>query len=248
MQLKILNSNSDGNCYFMESDTGEILILDFGLSFTTIKQALNFDYSKVVGVLITHSHGDHYKGVKDGLKAGLKFFMSKETAEEIGVAHQGAKHHNVNIVWNKKTFELESFKIVPFELKHDVKCFGYLINHPESGNTVFITDTFYIPYKFPNLTNIIVEANYCQKIVDANLSKENKFIRDRVLQSHMEIQTTKQFLLANDLSNCNKIVLIHLSDRNSNAEQFQQIISDATQTPVFIAVPNLIVNLNKDPF
>lgn len=244
MQLKVLNSNSEGNCYFMTPENRKTLILDFGLSFPQIRKSLDFNLLDVEAVLITHSHGDHSKGVREGLKAGLRFYMSDETAEELGIAD----HHNVHICHAKKVFDVGEFQIMPFEVKHDVKCFGYLINHPESGNTVFVTDTYYIPYKFPNLTNIIVEANYCQTIADENLLRDKKFLRDRVLQSHMEIQTTKQFLLANDLSQVNKILLIHLSDRNSHAESFKQQVELVTQKATFVASPGLCLSLDINPF
>lgn len=244
MKLKVLNSNSQGNCYLMQAENGETLILDCGLSFGRIKKALDFNLKNVSGVLITHSHSDHSKGVKEGLKQGFPFFMSEETAIEIDFLW----HHNIKVCKPKQHFTVGSFQVMPFDVEHDVRCFGYLIAHEESGNTVFITDTYYVPYTFPSLTNIIVEANYCQKIVDEKLLQDKKFLRDRVIRSHMEIQTTKGFLLANDLSGVNKIILIHLSDSNSNAADFKAQVERVTQKSVFIAEPDSIYSINKNPF
>jgi len=54
-KIKSIASSSEGNCYLVSSGETSILI-EFGLSFRKIKQALNFDTSSVVGCLVTHDH------------------------------------------------------------------------------------------------------------------------------------------------------------------------------------------------
>lgn len=56
MRLTVLGSGSSGNCYLVECDN-EILILDCGISLKEVKKTLNFDLSKIVGCVISHSHG-----------------------------------------------------------------------------------------------------------------------------------------------------------------------------------------------
>ena len=60
MKLKVLSSNSSGNAYILE-DKDEILLIECGVSFKKIKEGINFDLNKVVGVLISHEHKDHSK-------------------------------------------------------------------------------------------------------------------------------------------------------------------------------------------
>ena len=101
------------------------------------------------------------------------------------------------------------------------------------------------------LHNIIIEANYCKKIIDAKVvaGTNPKFLRDRVITSHMSIDTCKELLKANDLSAVNNIVLIHLSEGNSNAKQFQEEITAATGKKVHVARPGMIIeNFHKRPF
>ena len=38
MQLHVLNSGSKGNCYLLRSLTGEVLIIECGVRFDTIKK------------------------------------------------------------------------------------------------------------------------------------------------------------------------------------------------------------------
>lgn len=55
MVLRILNSNSKGNCYLFQSKN-EVLVLEAGVKFSEVKEALNFDISKIRGVCISHEH------------------------------------------------------------------------------------------------------------------------------------------------------------------------------------------------
>ena len=70
MKLKCLGSGSSGNCYLLSTET-ETLILDCGISVMEIKKGLNFDLSKVVGCIVTHSHKDHSLSVKDFENMGI---------------------------------------------------------------------------------------------------------------------------------------------------------------------------------
>ena len=58
MKLKVLGSGSSGNCYILESDA-EALVIEAGLPFKEVKIALDFNISKIVGMICTHSHKDH---------------------------------------------------------------------------------------------------------------------------------------------------------------------------------------------
>lgn len=55
--LKVVGSGSkQGNTYLLETST-ETLILDLGCKWSEILESLNYKIDKVVGVLVTHSHG-----------------------------------------------------------------------------------------------------------------------------------------------------------------------------------------------
>ena len=58
MKLKVLGSNSLGNCYILENKD-EALILEAGIKLVNVKKALNYNISKIVGCLVSHEHNDH---------------------------------------------------------------------------------------------------------------------------------------------------------------------------------------------
>lgn len=246
MELTVINSNSQGNAYILSNDK-EALLIECGVHFDKIKQALKFNLSKVVGCMVSHEHKDHCKSVTDVLKSGIEVFSSEGTHEAMGTT----MHHRSRMMYNGESKRISGFTVKAFDTKHDcAEPFGFLIHHPECGNVLFLTDSYYSEYVFPGLNNIIIEANYCQTILDKKVTDgvSQKFLRDRVITSHMSLATCKQTLKANDLSAVNNIVLIHLSDGNSHAVRFKHEVEEATGKAVHIAEPGLTIPFNKNPF
>ena len=245
MKLKIINSGSVGNCYILETET-TALVIECGVKFQDIKQALDFNLRKVAGVLISHEHQDHCKSAEDVVAAGLNVHCSFGTAKSFKFLS-----HRVKVMKPMVSHYIGQFKVMGFDVKHDAADpFGFLIYHPECGNVLFVTDTYYVAHRFKGINNILVEANYCQKIVDGRLA-ENKIhgsVRNRVLESHMSIDTCLGLLKANDLSAVNNIVLIHLSDGNSNAADFKRRVEEQTGKTVTVAGKNMEIDFNRTPF
>ncbi len=247
MRLKIINSNSSGNAYILENDQ-EALLLECGVQFRFIKQALNFNLSKVLGCLITHEHLDHCKAVKDVVAAGINVYASQGTHFEM----QTQDSHRSHIIQSGVQFTVGNFKVKPFTINHDcAEPLGFFLHHPDCGNVLFLTDSYYSEYKFPGMNNVIIEANYCQSILDQrrNDGVSPSFLRDRVIESHMSLNTCKETLQANDLTSVNNIVLIHLSDSNSDARRFKKEVEEQTGKQVHVASAGMVIeNFNKSPF
>jgi phosphoribosyl 1,2-cyclic phosphodiesterase len=247
MRLRILGSSSAGNCYILENNQ-EALLIECGVNIKEVKKALDFDLSKVVGCIVTHEHGDHCKFVKNVMQAGIRVYATLKTHEAMG----SYSSHRARPIDAGYSFTIGGFKVLPFSIKHEgADPVGFLINHEDCGNTLFLTDTCYSKYTFPGLNNIIVEANYSPFILDANVrsGRSLPMLRDRIIESHMSIDTCIELLNANDLSQVNNIVLIHLSDANSHAEQFRARVLNATGKTVHVADAGMTIEkFNKTPF
>ncbi|WP_445453131.1 MBL fold metallo-hydrolase [Flavobacterium sp. 25HG05S-40] len=245
MKLKVISTGSIGNAYIL-SNGDEALLIEAGVNFKEIKKALDFNVSKVVGCIVSHSHGDHSSSIKDVMNAGITTFASFDTLNSTSTY----THHNAIVISATKTYHIGRFKVMPFDVKHDVPCLGFLIEHTDCGRVLFITDTFYCKYTFPGLNNIIIEANYSKAIIDKKYGKDSdkEFLRDRILRSHFSLENCMDMLSANDLSKVNNIVLIHLSDTNSDEKQFVEKVSDLTRKNVLAAVNGIQLDFNKTPF
>ena len=253
MKLKVIGSNSKGNAYLLENDT-EALLIECGVNFSEIKKAINFNISKIVGCIVTHEHKDHCKAIKDVMASGVNVYSNKGTFEALDIDCDvfGNKcHHKANPLQGIDEFKIGGFRIMSFDVKHDANepC-GFLINHPDTGNVLFLTDTYYTPYTFKNLNNIIIEANYSKKIIDKKMEKGSmpSFLRNRIFKSHMSLETCIKVLKANNLKAVNNIVLIHLSDGNSDENHFLNEVKKATSKNVTVAGAGVEINFNKNPF
>lgn len=84
--IKTLATGSKGNCYVVD-DGYTVLLLECGISFKEIQRALDFNTRDIKGCLVTHSHQDHCKGLKDVLKHSIDCYMSPGTVKDLGVEH-----------------------------------------------------------------------------------------------------------------------------------------------------------------
>jgi phosphoribosyl 1,2-cyclic phosphodiesterase len=248
MKLKVIGTGSKGNAYLLENDS-EALLIECGVNIKAIKQALKFNLSKLVGCIVTHEHGDHAKSIKEVMAAGINVYANRGTFEALGIPAGFDKcFHRAHPLHGIDDFRIGGFKVMSFSVQHDAAepC-GFLINHKDTGNVLFLTDTMYCPYTFKNLHNIIIEANYSHEQIRVKLS-EMEFLKNRVMQSHMSLDTCIEFLKKNDLSKVNNIVLIHLSDGNSDELVFRYEVENATGKTVTVADNGTKIQFDKTPF
>lgn len=224
MNIKVIASGSSGNCYLI-SDDKTSLLLDAGISFKQIQIGTNFNISNIGGCFVTHRHIDHAKSIKDLNKRGVPIFGPKDVAEI----------YPIKIIKPFIRLKIGTFEIVPFPLKHDVECYGYQIMNKDN-KLVYITDTVYAKYKFSNLTHIMIEANYDRNIIRNNTFNDvvNGKLANRIIASHMSLDTVKEFLSENDLNKVQQIYLLHLSDNNSDTALFKDAIQRQTGAEVYV--------------
>lgn len=229
--IQTLATGSKGNCYYI-TDGHTPLLLEAGIKFKEIQRKLNFQTRSIKGCLITHEHKDHCSGLQDVLKAGIDCYLSPGTKAALDV-----QHHRLKAIENKKQFTIGTWTILPFDVQHDVsEPFGFLLVNTAGDKLLFATDTYYIKYKFQGLTHLMVECNYSQKILDENIlsGRTPMVLRKRLMRSHFSLENMKEFLKANDLTQLQEIWLLHLSDSNSNEEQFRQEIAELTGKLIYI--------------
>lgn len=242
MKLKVLGSGSSGNCYLLQNENeNEILMLECGLPWKIILKGLDFNLNNVVGCLVTHCHKDHSKAINDVLNNSIDVYSSNGTLKAMNIENYRAK-----IVSSEHQFSVGEFMVMPFAAEHDAaEPLGFLIQHNDFGKLLFITDSYYCQYNFSKLNHIMIECNYSKSILDENIKNGliHPTLANRLLKSHFSLDHVKEFLKANDLSQCREIVLLHLSESNSNAAQFKEEIEKLTGIPVYIAEKGLELEL-----
>jgi phosphoribosyl 1,2-cyclic phosphodiesterase len=216
MKLKVFGSGSAGNCYLVYNKEA-CLIIEAGINPDKVISYLNYDISKIEGVLISHMHKDHSKYAKEyAEKYGLKIYTAEETANTLNIDNYiKIKYNNV--------YNVGSFKVKPFEIQHDCEgALGFLINHKETGNIAYITDSYYIKYRLPNVVTYLIETNFSHDIMKNNIEngKIKELLAKRIISTHMSLETAIDTLKNSDLSLTKNIILIHLSENNSDKDMF----------------------------
>lgn len=231
MDIKIIASGSSGNCYKISNEDTTLLI-ECGISYKKIQEALNFKTTDIDGVLVSHEHGDHSKACKDLIKAGVDLYMSKGTKEALKLdSHRVKTFKQYHLYLD---LEIGSFKIKPFKTVHDAKePVGFVIyDSLTNEELVFITDTQYSIYSF-SPDYFMLEVNYDRETINDNPGLNDK-LRERIKKNHMSLETAINLLERSDLSRLKKIYVMHLSDANSDAEVIKYRLQELTGVAIEI--------------
>ena len=235
MEIKVLASGSKGNAYIV-SDGETTLLLECGILFRRLQQSFQYHLTSVSGCLISHSHQDHCRAVKDVLKAGIDCYMSEGAIEALYLTGS-AYRYRIHTIASKHQFKCGTWTVLPFDVEHNAaEPLGFLLaSHGEK--LVYATDTAYLRYRFQGLTHLMIECNYALDILRQNVEDGDldRGVKDSVVQSHLSLETLRGFLAANDLSLVQEIWLLHLSDSNSDADRFRREVQELCGKPTYIA-------------
>jgi len=243
MRLIVVNSNSSGNSYAL--DTGkEILLLEAGVKMAEVKRAINYRLQDIVGCIVTHGHGDHAKCATEYAKFGVNIFGPQDIADK-----KQFPYDRFTALKDGVTKRIGSFSVAPFANYHDCPIFGYLIKHKDMGVTLFSTDSYKIGATVMGVDHFLIEANYSDELLKENVwnGNINKAQADRIMLSHMSLDYCVKYLRDCEAEKSAKtITLCHLSERNSDPIQFRNTVAGAFGVPTFIAQRGTIVELNKE--
>lgn len=146
----------------------------------------------------------------------------------------------------KKTL-IGGFRVQPIPLEHSVQCYGFIIEHKECGKILFATDCKEFKYKVKNLHHILIECNYSEDVLIENMC-DNVEMRSHH-ENHLELNDCVAAIKANYNAKLQNVVLIHLSNNNSNEAVFVDTVKSAIGlNNVYVAKEGLNINLDKEEF
>ena len=155
MKVKTIASGSKGNCTIVLCENTNIII-DMGISYLTLKKSLeenSLSFTDFSGVLITHNHNDHIKGLKTLVNKTKLYFYIPEAM------YDGLQDiiPYYRCIFVDDLFNINDVDIELIHTSHDAPySVGFIIKY-EDKSLVYVTDTGYINRKFlNNLYSIII--------------------------------------------------------------------------------------------
>lgn len=247
-----LYSGSSGNAGVAEHD-GRFLLIDMGGSCkATLAGLAQLELSPrdLQGILVTHEHIDHIKGLKVFLKrfpvpvygsvATLQALWQMEavpeTTELIGV--------------DERDEDLDGFVVRGFATSHDsAGCCGFRIAMPDGREMAIATDLGEMTNTvFTNLhgANLVaLEANY-----DTDMLLRGPYpyyLKKRIdsPRGHLSNQDSAATVAALIAAGTNNIALCHLSKENNHPVHVQHAIDGALATAGISGLENCNIQVSK---
>lgn len=218
MIFQSLASSSSGNAYLVSDGQTNILI-ECGLSHKKLQQACGFKLTSLDAVLISHEHKDHSQCVEKILSSGIPVYLSQGTARALELPEKLLDMATEMIAGEQ--FTVGTMVIKPFSTFHDAQePMGFVMQSQVDWDVfAFATDTVNLPYNFPGVNILALEANFQQDILDRSERMPEK-TKKRVSNTHMEIDKLCECLRRMDLRSCRELWLLHLSSAMSHEGQF----------------------------
>lgn len=214
MEFRQFYSGSKANLYTLTAQSGNRLLIECGVTWKRLQNALAYELTGIVGCLCSHSHADHSRAAIDVLRAGIPVHTSHGTFDALGLYSE----RRAAVVTSQKWFGIGDFRVFPFDTIHDaVEPMGFVIK-ADDEYILFATDTSHIRQRFNIPFSIIaIECSYDQDILQKRVKAKdiNETLAKRLLTSHQEKNVALKYLAEYcDLSKCRQIHLLHLSREN----------------------------------
>ena len=226
MRLCSIASGSSGNCIYVGSDNTHLLV-DVGISGKRVEEGLNsleLTGKDIDGILITHEHSDHIKGLGViARKHQIPVYATEGTVEALSHMILGKMPEGIfREIHEDEPFEINDLTVNPFTIPHDAaQPVGYRVECGEHSVGIATDLGKYNEYIVGNLQNLdalLLEANH-----DIHMLEVGPYpypLKRRVMgdKGHLSNELSGKLLcdiLHDDLQ---YVVLGHLSIENNYEE------------------------------
>lgn len=235
LRIAALGSGSSGNATLIQSDRSTLL-LDCGFTCKeTIARlaVLGVTPTEIDGVLISHEHGDHVRGVGPlSRKFGLPVWLTHGTYHRL----KDKRFTDVHVFHAHERFTIGDIELDPFPTPHDaVESCQFVFEHA-GVRFACVTDlgvcTPHVFEKLKNLDGLIVECNYDTEMLRNGPYPTSLQARIRSDFGHLGNDQAATLVKQLDHDGLQHILLGHLSEQNNSDEvALQTIVRVLSQAP-----------------
>lgn len=238
MRLCSIASGSSGNCIYVGSDCAHVLV-DVGISGKRIEQGLNaLDLTgrDIDGILITHEHSDHIKGL--GVLARKYEIPIYTTGGTVDAMMRSGSLGKIPAdifreIREDEPFSIKDLTVNPFTIPHDAaQPVGYRLSCG-CQSVGIATDlgkyNDYIVENLQNLDAVLLEANHDIRMLQ--VGRYPYYLKQRILgdRGHLSNENAGQLLCRILHDNLKAVFLGHLSKENNYEElAYETVCSEVT--------------------
>lgn len=240
MRVTVLGSGSDGNATLVEAGGVRILV-DAGFSGRDLErrlQAVEVDPASLTGIVITHDHGDHTRGM--GILArrfGIPLHLTEITRDACRKLLTGSE--DIRLYGSADTFQLGPLVIEPFLTVHDAADpVAITIREQDSGLKLGIaTDlgrpTATVRHALAGCDLLVLEANHDEAMLWNGPYPWS--VKQRIASSHGHLSNRAAADLARELwhPGIGAVVLAHLSGSSNLPDLAAEIVGVALEESGF---------------
>ncbi|PCI46060.1 MAG: MBL fold metallo-hydrolase [Moraxellaceae bacterium] len=227
MEFASLGSGSKGNgTLIRDSETCLLVDCGFSLKRTLARlEVLALSPSDIDGILVTHEHTDHIRGV--GLlarKFDIPVFLTEGTCQ----ADFLDERHNVFIIDDNETFEIRDLEVQSVPVSHDARNPCQFIISNETRCFGLLTDVGVISNHlieaYKACDSLVMEFNYDS--VSLEYGDYPEFLKRRVSGNlgHLSNQQACEFLVAVDANRSKNIIAAHISLKNNDPSLVRDLL------------------------
>jgi len=246
-----LYSGSSGNCSVIRCGA-KYLLVDMGKSCRTtaagLKQ-LGLAISDCDGILITHEHSDHVKGLQVFLKKyPMPVYGAADTLDML--AQNGLVPADADLIaLSGEKEDVGSFGVQMFAISHDVPCVGYRVNTPDGRTMAIATDlgmlTPAVHQALAGCDLVALESNY-----DLHMLRTGPYpyyLRSRIesARGHLSNDECAAKLLELVQQGCKKFALCHLSQDNNTPLLALQTVFNTFAAAGVVPDPDCVVQTQR---
>lgn len=215
-------SGSKGNCgLFMAGST--VVLIDVGVSLRKITHALaliGLGLDRVSGVLITHEHIDHVRGLPQlARKCDAPIYASALTAQALEIKEPALR---ARLSVFDAPFALHELTVAPFDTPHDAAgSVGFVLDY-QGRRFGFATDLGFVPGEIvralAGCDAVVLESNHDPHMLQAGPYPYP--LKQRVSGPRGHLSNPDCAVCAAELvqSGAKTLILAHLSEQNNMPE------------------------------
>lgn len=244
LRWAILGTGSQANSYFFQ-EGAEAVVIDNGFPLRTFHKRVTkagLDHRLVKTVLLTHTHGDHIRGMENLLES-TKAVLVHRHGLKLGAVFRNLKEPSYLPVEAQTGYQQGALEFWPFDLSHDAPLStGY---HFKVGGTRFtlITDTGKTDDTMLRVAArsdvLFLESNYCPDLLAKG--PYPPILRERVAGDRGHLSNHQAAAFLNTLAdwkasgtgaqNLAQVYLVHLSENNNTPDRVAEVMAAECRWP-----------------